>query len=380
MNNNYRKGVVRQAPGRYDIELPEHKRNLTLGEYVEVYLAERRAQERYREEVRLKCAVFIDWLGSDPLISKLDCAIVNRWLSALLCTKLSPQTIDSYRRVLRAVWRFAYLEGDNDNPPDRVKKIRVPRKEIVAFRHDEILKLLETADAIQGYFPVNGVRQSVFWRALILSAYSTGLRRGDLLRVTKQQIDRNGRVVIVQQKTGFRVACQFSPEALATIHKIDVVEDDRALPWPFHENALPRRFRRLVQDAGVNRGSFHWIRRSAGSYAEREEPGAGGRVLGHRPRFTVFAGHYFDESIAIAKPTAPPRLPRERKRRVERVRRPPTVRIVQHKAGRMYLIYRDAVTKKVVSVATRTRDKATALGQKAALEERLRREMQERVG
>ena len=59
-------------------------------------------------------------------------------------------------------------------------------------------------------------------------------------------------------------------------------DDDRLLPWPFTANRLQTTFNTLVKTAGVRKGQFRWLRRSAGSYAESVTPGAGARLLGHR--------------------------------------------------------------------------------------------------
>jgi hypothetical protein len=81
----------------------------------------------------------------------------------------------------------------------------------------------------------------------------------------------------------------------------------RALPWPHRSDALTVRFRLIVRDAKVRPGSLRWLRRSAGSYAEKQLPGSGRRLLGHRAEW-VFRDHYHDLSIAPPETVEPPAL------------------------------------------------------------------------
>jgi integrase len=363
-----------KLPPRQIIETPKHRRDLSLGQYVERYLGSRDVTAGYGDSLRNRISGFIHWYGSDPKIADLDCDVVNQWLSAMLTTDLRPHTIDGYRRCLRCVWFYAYQEGDNSNPPLRLKKIRTPQQRIEAFTHEQINKLLAAADKLPGFFPTNGVRLCVIWRALIVSAYSTGLRRGDLLKVKRAQIAADGSAVVVQSKTGHRVCVRFSPEAMLAINAMSA-DDDRAIPWGYHVNALPRQFRAMLKAAGIDRGSFRWLRRSAGSYAEAAQPGSGSRLLGHRT-LSVFNGHYNDETISVIKPVAPPELPEQKRRCVLRERKPPAVRMAMYHGGRFELTYQEPITRKTMRVATHTTDEATALGLKVALEEKLREAMQ----
>jgi hypothetical protein len=78
-------------------------------------------------------------------------------------------TLNGYKRVLHAVWFYAYENGDNNNPPLRLRKIREPSLVVEAFTHEEIRKMVDAAKALEGFYP-NGVRRTDFWQAAILSA------------------------------------------------------------------------------------------------------------------------------------------------------------------------------------------------------------------
>lgn len=273
--------------------------------YVDRVLLARDITPDYAAKVRYCWKVFCRWLNCVPTIGAIDYRPVNEFLAHLQSLGKRPETVAGYRRAILVVWNEAYREGDNDNPPLRVRRIRTPRHIIEAYSHAEILKLLDHVAALTGFFP-NGVKRSDFWQGVIHSAYSTALRRGDLLALLRNQIGDDGIAHVLQNKTGYPITVRVSPEALAAMDRMRV--DERALPWPYHQNALSRQFRQLAKAIGL-RGQFRWLRRSAGSYAQREQPGNGSRILGHRSE-RIFHAHYEDHEITGEKPIDPPELGR----------------------------------------------------------------------
>lgn len=278
----------------------------SLLSYVDRVLLARDVSRDYAAKVRYCNRRFCKWLGCDPGIDGLDAGPVNEFLAHLKDEGKRPDTVLGYRRAILVVWNQAYVDGDNDNPPLRVRKIRTSRDPVDAFTHEEIIALLKYVASVKGYFP-NGVRRADFWTAAINAAYSTGLRRGDLLKLKRNQIGDRGVCHVRQNKTGYPITVRLSPDALAAIWRMNQIEDERALPWPYHENAMGRQFRRLAKSAGVRAGQFKWLRRSAGSYAERENRGDGKRMLGHRSE-RVFREFYEDRTITEPEPVEPPRL------------------------------------------------------------------------
>lgn len=274
-----------------------------LAGYTDRVLLARDITPAYAAKVRYCIAGFCKWLGCDPGIDGLAPEPVNEFLMHLAESGKRPDTIAGYRRAILVVWNEAYRSGDNNQPPLRVRRIKTPRDPVEAFTHNAIRTLLEYVGQLPGYFP-NGVKRSAFWTAAIHAAYSTGLRRSDLLRVKRSQINENGVARIRQSKTGHTIAVWFSMSARQAIAEMEV--EERALPWPFHPNALSRQFRKLAMAAGVG-GQFRWLRRACGSYAERENSGSGTRALGHRSE-RIFRDYYEDQSITDRQPVVPPEL------------------------------------------------------------------------
>jgi integrase len=197
------------------------------------------------------------------------------------------------------------MNRDNAEPPLRVRKIKLPKQIVECFTHEEIGKLILTARARKGYL-ANGVKRSDFWEALIMAAYATGLRRGDLVTVKRSQIGKDGRATVIQSKTGYPAVVRFPSEVMALIDRMKS-DCGRALPWPYRSDALAPRFRVIVRNANVRPGTLRWLRRSAGSYAEKMQPGSGRRLLGQQSEW-VFRDHYHDLSIAPPETVEPPGL------------------------------------------------------------------------
>jgi len=196
------------------------------------------------------------------------------------------------------------MNGDNEHATQRLRKIKKPRLTVVAYTQTEIRKLLTAAAALPNFYR-NGVRACDFWLAAIYSAYSTGLRRGDLLAVKREQIRDDGMAVVIQSKTNYPVAVKFCDEALTLIRSFDVGE--YAIPWVYEPRTFSKQFHTLRKAAGVTRGSFKWIRRSAGSYAEAQRHGDGSKLLGHRCE-SVFRNNYEDCGITTTEAVQPPAI------------------------------------------------------------------------
>lgn len=277
----------------------------TLMRFVEEYLSARDVTPTYADTLRAHCRAFARWSGRSVHINELNPTDVNEWLATLRQSKLRPTSVDGYRRNLLAVWRFAYEVGACDTPALRVRTIKVPRQIVRAYTHEEIRRLLHAASQLRGRHR-NGNRRSDFWQAMIHAAYATALRRSDLLLIFRRDIDEHGVATIIQSKTGNLVRVRFSPDALGYAKRL-CCPNGLLLPWPYRRDAMAPRFSAIKKLAGINRGSLKWLRRSAASYAERDQPGAGSRILGHRTAH-VFKSHYEDATIAGEQPVTPPKL------------------------------------------------------------------------
>lgn len=98
---------------------------------------------------------------------------------------LAPESINHLRRYLvRAINRAREAERWNgDNPAERVKSRRVPRRPPDYLRADEVPRVLEQIASR--------------WRPLFATAIYTGMRKGELFALRKSDVDIQARLVTV---------------------------------------------------------------------------------------------------------------------------------------------------------------------------------------
>ncbi len=278
--------------------------DLGLISFTDRYLLARSVSGDYANSLRSRIANFCAWAGSDVPIHALTCELANEWLSELADSGMSAWSLAGYRGALLAVWNDAFQSGANQNPPLRIKRIAKPRMIVECYTHSEIRLLLSRAAQLKTIHRDKN-RAADFWNAAIHVGYCCGPRRGDLLSVEWRHVSPQGVLSFVQHKTGFPNSAQLSKQAIASCRRLQ--GDGKLLPYPYYPDWFSRSFTALRKSAGVTRGSFKWLRRSAGSYVESKQKGAGARLLGHQDE-SVFRRFYEDVSITNAAPVAPPPL------------------------------------------------------------------------
>lgn len=279
--------------------------DLGLSHRVERYLLGRDVSADYATMLRNRVAAFCDFCKCDIREDAVTAELVNEWLNALLASGLSPYTVDGYRRAVLAVINDEEGTCGTRLPFLRLKRIRKPRRVIQAYTHDEIVALVTAASLLVGRFP-DGRRRDDYWAGIIESAYSTCLRRGDLLGFDMEMLLPDGSATVVQHKTGVPVTISFPRPVVARMKRL---QSRHPFAWPFHRSHLVTMFNRIRKRAGVTRGSFKWLRRAGSSHAERHRPGTGHQVLGQTTD-KCFRASYEDRSITRAEIVTPPPLPK----------------------------------------------------------------------
>jgi integrase len=226
--------------------------------------------------------------------SDLSGAAVSAWLAWLADCGRSPWTIKQRRISLLVLWRAAWQDGVAP-PLEPVRRLRPVRHSPQAWTLDEVRQLIHTAEQL----PV----RARWWSSLVRAAYDSGLRLGDLLALT---VDQLGPVMgLAQAKTGRPVVCQLRPTTLWAI-RLHLAGRTTGLvwPWPYRREATYRHFKRLVAASAIRPGTFRWLRRAAATQLERVEPGRGTELLGHANRATT-EQFYIDRS-QLQMPPLPP--------------------------------------------------------------------------
>ena len=226
--------------------------------------------------------------------------LVNAWLEEI-GRDLSPATIESYRRVVLALWRHAADEGWAEWPMARkIKRVRVPAPSVQCYTHDQACDLIARAAALTGRL-ADGTSRSDYWTAIIATAWDTGLRRSDLWRVKASQL--HGDVLeTISSKTGQRSYHRLYASTVKRILSLGRANGTPIFAWPHDPKTFSNHFQEICQ----GRGSFKWLRRSSGSYVEAAQPGAGPKHLGHANPATFYR-HYDSRAVSVSS-VMPPEL------------------------------------------------------------------------
>jgi len=166
----------------------------------ENYLYSRALSRGWHKQIESRLAQFVRFLGGDCPMASVDPVTANKWLAALQDSGLTADTVHGYRAALHAVWHFAYLEGQTEIPPLRLRRIARPPKLVQAFTVQELVRLRTAAAELKRCVEGTGVPRAVWWSAYIPAAYSTALRRGCLLSVQRSQIERTGTLVVIAKR------------------------------------------------------------------------------------------------------------------------------------------------------------------------------------
>jgi len=125
-------------------------------------------------------------VNGNLLLSQLKFQHFEKYKGSLLKWGLSKNTINMYLRALHKILSWAIKsEWIAENPSNGVKQFRVTRKPIRYYEDYEIERMLRYAPTPR-------------WQGIILVARATGLRRGEILNLTKYNVRK--RYVYVEPK------------------------------------------------------------------------------------------------------------------------------------------------------------------------------------
>src|SRR5690606_12376925 len=107
----------------------------------------------------------------------------------LLAKGIQPATVNSsYRSPWFAVWRAAHRAGLIATEP-KIKKLREPRSAPDAWSLDEFRAIVNaTADFMPGKC-YGRIPCGPWWRAMLLTAWYTGLRRAALFAIRRSDVN-----------------------------------------------------------------------------------------------------------------------------------------------------------------------------------------------
>ena len=275
-------------------------------ELLREYLLERDIEPGSAKQIQTALTRFDRHLGRAATLDDFTDRQFNAWVSAMLTEGLARRTIRAYAGRVLTLWRWAFSAGHATAGPARVKKISVPDLIPVAFTADDLKRLLAEAAKLKGHFKRSKVSRPRLAIALFRAAWDSGLRTGDLGRLTRIDYCADGLGIMLQGKTGWPVTFRLSASTMAAIDATFPPERNRIFGDAISRRRLFKWVKRIVDAAGL-KGGTKKIRKGGASAVERDAPGSAMRYLGHRTP-GLAARFYVDPRITGEEPPQPPEL------------------------------------------------------------------------
>lgn len=244
-----------------------------------------------------------EFAACDVTLDQLSDDFVERFMVWARQRGAAPATVNGYRACILALWRFAYRKRYLDDQPRCVEKLKLPRRIPEAWSLEEVNRLLRAAAGTEG--TICGVAAGVWWPALLLVLYDTGLRIAAVMNLTREALDMETGELFVPaeiQKHNSDQVFRLHRDTLDAVRLLEPRTREMLIPWhaEFNERTngmLYSGYRKILHRAGLAAGRrdlFHKLRRTSGTLlASVAGDKAGADHLGHSdPK--VFVTHYLD--------------------------------------------------------------------------------------
>ncbi len=219
--------------------------------------------ERYRDTVTVlkrscfKETVLLNALLRQPFTRLTLSALTPQHFADyrdLRCRTVKSSTVNHDLTVLNQVYRMARAEWGIPvgNPLDGLRRPKADPARNRRLMEGERAKLLAAAD---------GCRNDHI-KAVILFAIETGMRRGEILSVAWDDLDRDRRTLrIPRTKTGVPRTIPLTDAALAILNEQAAKGATR--PFPLTTESFHMAWKRLIERSGIEDLHFHDLRHEA---------------------------------------------------------------------------------------------------------------------
>jgi len=258
---------------------------MMLADYADRYCTLVGASDGYREQMAVLCRR-LPWQ-----MHELDPKRISAYLQAAL-RKLAPTTVANHRRMLGTLYRRAVKDKLARESSEKICRVKHFYPPVRAWTLDELGRLVCEARKMPGGTIKYPCDYRVLMPAWVLVGYTTGLRRGDMLRIRWDEL-RGNRLALVMSKTNRQHICVLDDaamEALKALPRYDRIIFGTIIS----RDQIKKVMRRLVTRAGLE-GSGKYLRRSSATYAELSGLSAT-MQLGHQTPGMAYR-HYVDQVI-----------------------------------------------------------------------------------
>jgi len=219
------------------------------------------------EWVTSSVRLFGEFMGGDPDISTITGNDLRRFIIALQSSnryrkhpyakmqqdKLSPQSIETYARAVRAFFGHLHREGFiDDNPMQKIKMPRVPKKVVPTFSEKDLVKLLSQAQRHTD----RGFRDY----ALMLCFLDTAARLSEIASLRLDDVDFDNGYLLVLGKGGKERYIPFGQKVAKALlkykikHRPEPMATDRFFLTAYGRPLSPERIEKIFSEYGSKAG------------------------------------------------------------------------------------------------------------------------------
>ena len=226
-------------------------------------------------------------------------------------TTMSASTVAKMMRHLQAILDKAGPPGPrNRDAADLIERapwIRPPRPEPKPVRVvtlDTLNSVYAAAVGMKGP-TVDGLKPSLWWQALLVVTFNTGLRRGTLFKLRWEWLDWEKRVFVIPGHSMKAKRLHVTPlNETAIEHLRMIYSENRELvfPWPMDQSTFDTYLHRLLDRAGIPRDQhfgLHDLRKTLATALWEASPQAAQLALGHTSS-AVTVNHYVSQTGIVA--------------------------------------------------------------------------------
>ena len=227
------------------------------------------------EQLLIAVRLLDRWAARAVALDDLSPELLTRWLRALGDQGRAARTVNGKRQSILTLWRAAARQRmappliDSTEVPSRRQPKLVPR----AWTINELERLLFQCSRLEGRMRIcPSVTRADYWSSLILVQYDTGARIGAVLAVSPDQVDIDGRTILLGASTSKTKTEQLVAISDQTAMAISRIHDpSRPKVWPCGKwrHELYRRLKSLLVAAGLptdRKSKFHRLRKTNASH------------------------------------------------------------------------------------------------------------------
>jgi len=228
-----------------------------IQEFMTVYSKPRKVSSRDDQIILNRLQAFI---GPNGCLQDVDRHAVEQFQLRILAGGASKARVNRYTAILKCFFNRFVDWGKLTSNPCKGIRLYPEAARTHWLEKGQLDALLESC--------------SDRLRPIVQIAFLTGLRRGDILRLTWDRIDFNQHVIqIVQSKTGTPLVLPMSEALEDVLRRIPPCSD---CPYVFHEGGKRRRFgwvrtdfQKAIKAAGLGSTRMHDLRHTAATQLRR---------------------------------------------------------------------------------------------------------------